>query len=279
VTGDTNNRTDIFVRDTLVGMTVRASVDSTGLQANGNCSEPAISPEGGFVGFRSGASNLVGFDSNGKDDVFLHDRTTGSTERVSVSMWGGQSDGASGGIALSANAGTIAFFSAGSTLVPNDTNQLTDVFVRSCVFPGTYCTAGTTSNGCAASISSIGTPSASSPSGFGISVSSVEGQKLGILFYGVNNAGYVPLAWGPSTSFLCVKPPLQRTSPQNAGGTLFACDGVLSIDWNAFRSSNPAALGQPFAAGDGVYTQAWFRDPPSPKTTMLSDALAFTVQP
>jgi hypothetical protein len=57
------------------------------------------------------------------------------------------------------------------------------------------------------------------------------------------------------------------------------CDGVLGLDWNAFRFANPGALGSPFAAGDHVFVQAWFRDPPSPKTTMLSDAVEFSLAP
>jgi hypothetical protein len=54
---------------------------------------------------------------------------------------------------------------------------------------------------------------------------------------------------------------------------------VFSLDWNAFRATHASALGQPFVAGDSVWAQAWFRDPPSPKTTQLSDALAFSVCP
>ena len=142
-----------------------------------------------------------------------------------------------------------------------------------------YCTAGTTTNGCVPSISGSGTPSASAASGYTIDVAALEGQKQGLVFYGINNTGFAPLAWGPSSSFLCVKPPTQRTLAQSTGGTPGQCDGALALDWNAFRATNPGALGQPFAAGQKFYAQAWFRDPPSPNTTMLSDALEFTVAP
>jgi hypothetical protein len=54
---------------------------------------------------------------------------------------------------------------------------------------------------------------------------------------------------------------------------------VLSIDWNAYIASHPSALGQPFAGGETVWAQAWFRDPPAPKTTNLSDGLVFVVGP
>jgi hypothetical protein len=53
----------------------------------------------------------------------------------------------------------------------------------------------------------------------------------------------------------------------------------LSVDWNAFIATNPGALGNPFLAGQAVYAQGWFRDPPAPKTTSLSNALKFTVCP
>jgi hypothetical protein len=143
----------------------------------------------------------------------------------------------------------------------------------------TYCTAGTTTHGCVPSIGGTGTPSASASSGFTIAVGSVEGQKIGMIFYGINNTGFTPVAWGPSTSFLCVKSPTQRMGQQVSGGTINMCDGALSIDWNAFRAANPGALGSPFVAGQQVFAQGWFRDPPSPKTTMLSDALRFTLGP
>jgi hypothetical protein len=98
-----------------------------------------------------------------------------------------------------------------------------------------------------------------------------------MIFYGV--AGRTTQAWGPSSSFFCVKIPVQRTPVQNAGGTLAACDGTLSLDWNTFTSTTPSVLGAPFSAGQIVNAQAWFHDPPSPKSTMLSNALEFTVQP
>ncbi|MCC7011681.1 MAG: hypothetical protein IT454_03880 [Planctomycetes bacterium] len=143
----------------------------------------------------------------------------------------------------------------------------------------TFCTSGTTTNGCVPTIAGSGTPSASSATPFSISVANVEGQRQGLLFYGVNNTGFTPLAWGPSTSYLCVKPPTQRTLAQTTGGTAGQCNGSLQLDWNAFVAANPAILGAPFASGSEVFAQGWFRDPPSPKTTMLSDGLHFTLAP
>jgi hypothetical protein len=143
-----------------------------------------------------------------------------------------------------------------------------------------YCTAGTSANGCSALVFGSGTPSATATTGFNISVTHVEGQKQGILFYGINNTGFTPTVWGSGgTSYLCAKAPLQRTGVQNSGGTLNSCDGTLALDWNNYRATHATALGNPFSAGQAVYAQAWYRDPPSPKTTSLSDALSFVTCP
>jgi hypothetical protein len=144
--------------------------------------------------------------------------------------------------------------------------------------PVVYCTAGTSSHGCVPSIGSVGTPSVAAASGFTISVSALEGQRSGILFYGVNGPQASPWAAG-STSFLCVKAPVQRMSVQTSGGTAGACDGAIGQDWLAFVAANPGCLGAPFASGDVVHAQGWYRDPAAPKTTNLTDALEFTLQP
>ena len=84
VAGDTNEFEDIFVRDVQAGETTRVSVSSAGAQANQSSYYPAISGNGRFVAFMSDATNLVSGDTNGMSDVFVHDRQTGATTRVSV---------------------------------------------------------------------------------------------------------------------------------------------------------------------------------------------------
>jgi hypothetical protein len=144
--------------------------------------------------------------------------------------------------------------------------------------PTGFCTAGTTTNGCVPAISGTGIPSASAGSGFTISVANVEGLKAGLIFYGLSGGYAVPWS-ATSTSFLCVKSPTQRTPTQDSGGTVNACDGAYSMDWNAYIASNPLSLGNPFAGGETVWAQAWFRDPPAPRTTNLSDGVTFQVHP
>ena len=90
VDGDTNDAKDVFVHDRQTGMTTRVSVNSRGTQGDDSSDRPSISADGRFVAFRSLASNLVDDDTNGTWDVFVHDRQTGNTARVSVDSSGGQ---------------------------------------------------------------------------------------------------------------------------------------------------------------------------------------------
>src|SRR5215216_1236671 len=90
VPGDTNQSADVFVRDRVLGTTERVSVSSSGREADGNngllnlMGGPSISADGRFVAFSSDATNLVSGDRNNNPDVFVHDRVTGETTRVSV---------------------------------------------------------------------------------------------------------------------------------------------------------------------------------------------------
>jgi hypothetical protein len=146
-----------------------------------------------------------------------------------------------------------------------------------------YRTAGTTADGCRASIGASGVPSVSSPSGFTLEVTGLPGNKNGILFYGISGPNAAP--WGNSTGFLCVAPPTQRTGLQPKSGTVGACDGSLRLDWLDWLKLHPGKLGTPFDAGYGVWAQGWFRDPAAgtgpagAKGTATSDALHFVTLP
>ncbi len=147
---------------------------------------------------------------------------------------------------------------------------------RSCE-PRNYCTAGISTNVCQSSMSASGVPSASASFGFVLSATSVEGQRSGLIFYGISGRNDSP--WGcTSTSVLCVKAP-QRMTATASGGASGHCNGVISEDWLAYLAARPSALGQPFAAGDVVNAQCWYRDPPSCKSTNLSNGLEWTVLP
>src|SRR6266516_619106 len=131
VSGDTNGRSDIFVHDRLTGAIERVSVDSHGDPAQGFvAASPAISGDGRFVAFASSASNLVKRDTNGKTDVFVHDRVTGRTVRASVDSAGAESNDVSFRPDLNGDGRFVVFDSAASNLVPGDTNGVPDVFVH-----------------------------------------------------------------------------------------------------------------------------------------------------
>ncbi|MCY3000458.1 MAG: proprotein convertase P-domain-containing protein [Planctomycetota bacterium] len=140
----------------------------------------------------------------------------------------------------------------------------------------TYCTGGTTTNGCTADIAATNQPSLTAAAPCVINVTDVEGQKSGLIFYSIN--GQQAQGWNAS-SFLCVKAPTQRTTTQSSGGTVASCTGSLSLNWDAFQAANPTALGQPWAVGNKAQLQAWFRDPPAGKSTNLSNAIELTYVP
>ena len=123
VAGDTNGVDDVFVHDRQTGTTERVSVDSAGAQGNGSSHEASISADGRFVAFGSSATNLVAGDTNGVVDVFVHDRQTGITERVSVDSAGTQGDRRQRALARSApTAASSRSQSAATNLVAGDTN-------------------------------------------------------------------------------------------------------------------------------------------------------------
>jgi Tol biopolymer transport system component len=130
VADDTNRRSDVFVRDRETATTERVSLGPNGHQGNGHSGEPALSADGRFVAFVSSASNLVPGDTNAIEDVFVHDRRTGVTERVSNGLNGSQPNSYSEEPALSADGRLVAFTSRATNLVPSDTNNAKDVFVH-----------------------------------------------------------------------------------------------------------------------------------------------------
>jgi Tol biopolymer transport system component len=130
VAGDGNGQTDIFVHDRKTGTTTRVSVSSDGVESNGYATEPAISASGRVVAWASEATNLVPGDGNGQADVFVRDRTTRRTTRVSVRSDGAESDRYSEEAALSGNGRYVAFGSYATNLVDDDANGEEDVFVH-----------------------------------------------------------------------------------------------------------------------------------------------------
>lgn len=129
VPGDTNAVADIFVRDRLTGTIERVSVDSNGVQGSLESFTPSISSDGQRVAFASSASNLIVGDTNARADVFVRDRQSGTTQRVSVSTTGTQANGASDEPAISADGRYVVFDCWAQNLIPGDVTD-EDVLVR-----------------------------------------------------------------------------------------------------------------------------------------------------
>src|SRR5206468_10258528 len=118
------------------GTTERVSVDSAGNEENGyprpwtTHLDLALSADGRFVAFTSRSTNLVPGDTNGSPDVFVHDRRTGTTERLSVDSAGTEANAKSYHPALSTDGRVVAFTPSATNLEPGDTSEAEDVYVR-----------------------------------------------------------------------------------------------------------------------------------------------------
>ena len=133
VAGDTNAAADVFIRSLATGVTQRVNIDSSGGQTQGDTSEAqwvGLSQDGQRVAFHSAASDLVAGDTNGQRDVFVHQRATGTTVRISVSAAGTEADGASAFPTINSTGQYVAFESAATNLVADDQNGFNDAFVH-----------------------------------------------------------------------------------------------------------------------------------------------------
>jgi Tol biopolymer transport system component len=139
---DANPRRDVFVHDLATGATTCVSVDSFGVQANNVCIVPAVSADGRVVAFESFANNLVPGDKNHVPDVFVHDRATGTTTRVSVDSAGVEGDDYSEEPALSADGNLVTFRSWSGNFDAGDTNGWSDIYVHDVVAKTTRLVSG-----------------------------------------------------------------------------------------------------------------------------------------
>jgi archaellum component FlaF (FlaF/FlaG flagellin family) len=145
---DTNGHFDVFIHDRKTGITELVSMSSDDAQGNAPSTRPTVSQNGQFVAFMSGATNLVPGDTNGNVDVFVRDRTVGTTERVSINSEEEQANGNSqdpgvrGFTAsspdITADGRYVGFFSSATNLVPGDTNTCPPVFEEPGRCPDVY---------------------------------------------------------------------------------------------------------------------------------------------
>ena len=130
VSGDTNDYWDIFVHDRQTNETSRVSVATDSTQGNDDSSNPFISADGRYVTFTSLASNLISGDTNGQWDIFVHDRQTNETSRVSVATDSTQGNDTSLVPSISADGRYVTYMSLASNLISGDTNGVDDIFVH-----------------------------------------------------------------------------------------------------------------------------------------------------
>lgn len=135
VAGDNNALGDVFVRDVATGILeiVSRATGIAGAQGTGASGQARLSSTGQFVAFASTAGNLVTGDSNASADIFIRDRATSATSRVSVATGGAQATGGSAGatsVAISGDGRYVVFTSGQQTLSIGDTNNLADAFLH-----------------------------------------------------------------------------------------------------------------------------------------------------
>lgn len=130
VAGDTSNQSDIFLYDRSTTTTTRISLGLNGAQSDGLSSSPRLSQNGRFIAFESLATNLVVNDTGNVQDIFVYDRTSGNTVRVSISSTGAAANNHCLHPALSGDGRFVVFVSAATNLTTDDANSLSDVFLH-----------------------------------------------------------------------------------------------------------------------------------------------------
>jgi Tol biopolymer transport system component len=137
VDNDTNRSRDVFARDRAAGTMSRVSVRSSGSQLPGDsgASGVGVSRDGRFAVFGSTARGVVQGDTNGFEDVFRRDLTSGETTIVSVNATDLSANNPSYSPAVNADGSQVVYTSLATNVVTGDGNRQPDVFVRGGTFP------------------------------------------------------------------------------------------------------------------------------------------------
>ena len=152
VANDRNHDNDIFVRHLAAQTTEMVSDHDRSLPSltpSGGASAltaSSVSADGRYVAFFSDADNVMPNDANGYRDVFVRDLMTGTNIPVSLNTNGVTGHGISTDPSISGDGRYVAFTSSADDLVPNDTNNAQDVFVRD-VQAGTTTLVSVSTNG------------------------------------------------------------------------------------------------------------------------------------
>ena len=130
VAGDTNNQTDVYLRDRVASTIERVSLRADGTQITGVASFASISDDGRYVAFVASGTLVTPADTLGVQDVFVRDRTLGTTVMVSLTSAGAPASAFSSGPWLSGNGRFVVFNSAATNLATGLTGSLSNLFVR-----------------------------------------------------------------------------------------------------------------------------------------------------
>jgi serine protease AprX len=150
--------------------------------------------------------------------------------------------------------------------------------VQAALSHGNYCAAKPSSCSTLPSIYSVGSPSVSATSGFTVHASGMRARQPGLLIYSAAGSASLPVLGG----HLCVQNAARTQAVADTTGTPGACDGVLSIDMNAFRAGllgGMTPLGALSIPGSTIHCQFVGRDPGNSFNVLLTAALEFTVRP
>jgi Tol biopolymer transport system component len=276
-----NGGFQVFVHDRQTGVTTEVSVDSSNVGGDHGAFMPSISADGRFVAFASNSTNLVPNDTNAAMDIFLRDRETGATSRMSVDSAGVQGNAGSGfGYAyptppsMSADGRLVVFYSSATNFWPGDVNGAFDVFVRDrgaassltayCFGDGSGAACPCSNNGQAghgcgnSAVASGALLGASGEASLAAStvqlLSSGEPQMaMSIVFQG--SATIAPVLYGDGLR--CVGGNLLRLYVKTAvGGNMTAPEaGDPSIPMRS------AQVGDPISLGGSRFYHVYYRDP------------------
>ena len=277
---DTNGFRDVFLVEVASGAIQLMSVTESGLQNPANSSEAVIARDSGAVVFQSKAA--LAPVSSWSQDLVVRDLDAGTI--VNVSLPDGVTNVADDDSfypALAQGGEVVAFASDATNLAADDTNGVTDIFIRTTI-PDAYVygTPSTTTHGCQPILSTVGYPSPTSGQPFMIVGDDLPNQKAGLFFYGFSGQSSNP--WGNGTMYVAGSK--KRTPLMNSFGTpppADDCTGGVALDMNLFASGALGGSPKPALSvpGQMVNVQYWGRDPEAASGTFLSDAVEYVVGP
>jgi Tol biopolymer transport system component len=278
VPGDTSGNWDLFGYDVATAVTTRLNVQPNGLQANSYVHSPtAMSDDGQLVAFASLSTNLVAGDLNGKQDIFVRNRSAGITSRVSLDLAGGEVDGDCFVPHMTPDGNVITYTSDATDIVMNDVNARRDIFAVTLVHSiGTpHCVGFNQPN----STGARGIMRATGSTSVAANDVTLQATNLSLGSFGyfiTSLNGTIPASQpGPTT--LCMSGAIGRYigpgQVQNTGAA-----GSFELILDLTQTPTPTGFVS-VLAGETRYFQCWHRDSAGgASTSRMTDALSIAFQ-